>query len=1095
MDFTDVTAFTYVRAGINITGMGRTDGTSPIQAAQLTMTLNNRSGRFSPKNTGGAYYPYIARNVQVRVSVSSQSVTGVAYTGFRFWGEVAEWPPRWDPGARDITAEVVANGIWRRISQLQTTLGSAFTRYNSLTLTGVNAPRCYWPMEDGTGSGQLVDFDSVAGTANAVQSFITGATGLSLAASTDFKGSDGIPVLNAAKITATVPAGGTATVNCTRFLISVPKAGDSASGTTNWNLAEVNSSGTIAKFEVYLNATGTLLVQLRNSGGSVVASGTTTTNVRGVPVLASCELTTSGANVAFAFRIITPGAAGITESMTGTVTTASVGAITSVTFGRANVLMDTAVGQLSVTYGAVPLMVPAAYALNGYIGEFAMDRFTRICGEMGIAAETIGTASTTAAMGPQMDDHLADILQVIETTDCGLLFESRGQFGLGYRSNASMANQAAAATFSYTAAVLDASLAPTYDDQLIQNNVVVTNWTGYTQQAILTAGAMSVLNPPNGVGNGYNYQRSVSAAADSQVAGIATFLLNLGCVDEVRFPVVTLKMVRSSNAALFAAVPGLRIGDYFQITNPPSFLTSTTIKQLMWGYSETLNAKEWTFSFNAVPETPWETGFTPGTTQIAQIPGSGATTSTAPGSGGLGGVIVNGSITPAMLNQGITIHTLGGNAVTISASAPATPNLNDIWIASATGLISQWNGAAWAPFKFDAGATIQAATITSALIVANTIVASNIAAGTITAALLAAGIVVANIVNATTIQATQYLCYSSGGEFLAYSVANGWSFGVSGGSTTDFALFTAQASLVQVGDVFTWSGGGGPYTVTSISLPFAGFVSVKFTPAAGSAMSTGTVSSGSGSGGTGALVNSVAGSSGTDLYGNSYPAGLYSQQLTLNNVSSAPAGFSGASVLYSDANGRLRFNNAAGAISIVDRSTVNVSQFTVGSTVTPGNIAAAMSYFANESNQSSEFEIEMSGLATMGHAPAAGAGPKNFLFELYIDGAATSPTSIIQASASGWVADQQISYTMRFIISFLSTGAGATAICVGNGYANLAGSGGPTNTVGLNTGPGSSSAIAIDSTANHTFQIKGYWQAASTGESMTTFRTRLSRRD
>jgi hypothetical protein len=75
--------------------------------------------------------------------------------------------------------------------------------------------------------------------------------------------------------------------------------------------------------------------------------------------------------------------------------------------------------------------------------------------------------------------------------------------------------------------------------------------------------------------------------------------------------------------------------------------------------------------------------------QTAQIPGSGAVTSTAPGAGGLGGIIMNGAITPAMLNEGITIKTLGGTLTTISASAPATPNVGDIWIASATGLISQ----------------------------------------------------------------------------------------------------------------------------------------------------------------------------------------------------------------------------------------------------------------------------------------------------------------------------------------------------------------------------------------------------------------------
>ena len=86
----------------------------------------------------------------------------------------------------------------------------------------------------------------VAGTANATFA-VFGTAAPSLAASTDFKGSDGIVQLNAAAVTATVPAGGTATNNCTRFLISVPADGDSASGTSNWNVAEINSSGTVAK--------------------------------------------------------------------------------------------------------------------------------------------------------------------------------------------------------------------------------------------------------------------------------------------------------------------------------------------------------------------------------------------------------------------------------------------------------------------------------------------------------------------------------------------------------------------------------------------------------------------------------------------------------------------------------------------------------------------------------------------------------------------------------------------------------------------------------------------------------------------------------
>jgi hypothetical protein len=988
---------------VQVAGMGRADWTSTLQAATLTLTLKN-DGRFTPRLAAGAYFPNITRNTQIRVSVNATSVTAVAYSGFRFWGEVAEWPPAWNVAGRDVHVDITASGIWRRMSQLATTLGSAFTRYNSLTLTGTSAPRAYWPMEDGTGSGALVSYDSVAGTANAVQSFVAGQPGLSLAACTDFKGSDGIPQLNAATITATVPAGGTATNNVTRFLISVPTAGDSASGTTNWNLAEVNSAGTIAKFEIYLNFAGTLLMQLRNSGGTVVASGTTTTNVKGKPVLASCELTPSGGNVAFAFRIITPGAAGITESLTGTVTTASVGAVSTVKFGRAGVLMDTAVGHLSVTYAAVPLMVPAAYALGGYAGEFAMDRFTRICGEMGITAETIGTAASTAAMGPQVDDTLTAVLQSVEDTDMGLLFESRTQFGLGYRTLTSMANQSAAATISYTAGILDPSLAPAFDDALTRNNVTVTNWTGYTQQAILTAGAMSVLNPPSGIGNGYAYPRTVNASLDSQVAGIATWLLNVGSVDEIRFPVITVKLAKPAAAGLFAALPGLRPGDYLQITNPPAFLTASTVKQLAWGYSETIGVNQWDLAFNAVPESPYETGFSPGTVQTAQLPGSGAVTSTAPGAGGLGGLIVNGSITPSMLNEGITVKTLGGTRITISASAPANPDTNDIWIASATGLISQWDGATWQPFKFDASATIQAATI----------VASNIAASTITAGLLAAGIVVAGIVDATTIQAAQYIATSAQGEFLAYDV----------------------------------------------SAPTAGH-----------------------------LINAIAGSSGTDSASNPYPEGLYSQQLTLNNQASAPSAFTSSSVLYSSVAGRLRYLTSAGADVAVDRSNINIAQFTVGNTATRTLIGAPLSYIGGEASQSSEYAIEIDGIITYG----TGNTTTILDFDLGVDGAALGAAFTIGAAYMA-VSGFSYAFNLKFRLAILTTGAGGTAFVAVNGMLFRQGANVNANIGEPVTANSGGLTKAFDTTANHTIQPYAKWSATNSGQGITTYRSRVSRR-
>lgn len=75
--------------------------------------------------------------------------------------------------------------------------------------------------------------------------------------------------------------------------------------------------------------------------------------------------------------------------------------------------------------------------------------------------------------------------------------------------------------------------------------------------------------------------------------------------------------------------------------------------------------------------------------------------------------------------------------------------------------------------------------------------------------------------------------------------AVGWSFGLSGGTTTYFTVFQGQAASIHVGDTFVNSAGrGGPFTVTSLSAPFGGFVNVSFSPTASSAMITSDTVSG-----------------------------------------------------------------------------------------------------------------------------------------------------------------------------------------------------------------------------------------------------------
>jgi hypothetical protein len=94
-----------------------------------------------------------------------------------------------------------------------------------------------------------------------------------------------------------------------------------------------------------------------------------------------------------------------------------------------------------------------------------------------------------------------------------------------------------------------------------------------------------------------------------------------------------------------------------------------------------------------------------------------------------------------------------GLTVTFAATAPAAPNVGDLWYNTAAGLeVSQWNGSAWVAYQIGAGA-------------------------------LAAGIVYAGIVNATTINAatftgstfmgTDFVINSAGGFFYTSTPAAG----------------------------------------------------------------------------------------------------------------------------------------------------------------------------------------------------------------------------------------------------------------------------------------------------------------------------------
>lgn len=220
----------------------------------------------------------------------------------------------------------------------------------------------------------------------------------------------------------------------------------------------------------------------------------------------------------------------------------------------------------------------------------------------------VDNVTVGVAMGPQRNESFTDLLQEIEDAGQGQLVEARDMLGMYYRTRLSMMGQSAAVTLNYTAAMLAGSLQPAYDDALTRNDIAISRLAGSTITQQLLNGALSIQTPPNGVGD-YNYTATINVSTDAQLTNLTLWILSIGTVDQYRYPVVTIDLTRTevAGSGVFDNTAKLDVGAYFQITNPPTWVPESPVKQLCWGFTETLNAFMWTISVNGVPETPYET--------------------------------------------------------------------------------------------------------------------------------------------------------------------------------------------------------------------------------------------------------------------------------------------------------------------------------------------------------------------------------------------------------------------------------------------------------------------------------------------------------
>lgn len=638
----DISPYVYYRDKIRIT-RGKSDETSQIQPQTATLTINNRDGRFSPRNPLGPYYGQIGRNTPIRISRLNNGIRR-----YRFYGEVPTWPVTWDISGADVYVRIQAAGTLRRLSQGAQPLGSTLYRTLGLKIglgTGLT-PVAYWPCEDGQYSTQVA-----SGIAGGSPMTLSGQALPTFASNTSFPSSLPLPLLSASIWTGTIPPASAGINNGLGFLLSIPQTGAYDTAV----LARLYTTGTVARLDVQYGVANNGSLQLTGydaAGNQLFTSGyhsaaelTGFTGFNGLPVFIDVTLTPIDPPGTIVWELDFTALAPLMPlytygSIPNGVVSGTIGMATRVDINPDGHIDDTAVGHVIYSQN-IDFIGNIGGPLNAWTTEppttpffsdfFTMKssgRFLRLCQEQnaqGVVISAVGinaddpiveghqgsfTGGDRVTMGYQGIDTFPNLIQEPATTNMGLLFEACDQNSLVLRERGTLYNQAAKLTLDYGLHQLSAPLDPVDDDALTRNDVTASRNGGSSNRQTLATGTLSTQAPPAGVGT-YATSYNVSLSSDSLLADQAGWRLHLGTVDEPRYPQISLNLRHATftgSVDMMNAALTMDIGDRVVISNPPPWMPPDAISQILQGYSETLGIFEHDMTLNCSPESPYRVG-------------------------------------------------------------------------------------------------------------------------------------------------------------------------------------------------------------------------------------------------------------------------------------------------------------------------------------------------------------------------------------------------------------------------------------------------------------------------------------------------------
>lgn len=548
---------------------------------------------------------------------------------YRFHGEIAELPTRWESTGSYAWVEITAAGIRRRLENGASPLKSALKRHYTgpawtQPATGVLGPYypvAYWPLEDPKGSRR---------GANAVvgQRFMKVSGEPEFGAYTAMEGSDPfVTMKTGAQLYGPIQAA-VADAFVVEFVIATQ---DKALIPPGNGIVTITASGEVKEWYLFHEDVGTYYVIGYDINGAPL-TGTDTFDIptdRG-EVRVKID-TVSG-------LVLTKVVGEETEAFAGSMdmTGIDVGRVTGIKLSPEGALNDVSFSHVAVYDGTLASgAYYASYAvigydfLNAYAGEEADDRAHRLIRENDVQSYPVG--SNGDEMGFQLSKTLMDQIKESMDTDQGFLFEPRQILGLGYRTRHSLYNQQPALELDYSAFELSGDLEPDEDDSQTRNQVTVQREGGLAETVRDTTSPLSVNAPPLGVGL-YDASYTVSLFQDDWALQNAGWRMKLGTVDEARYKNISLSANNprfSEDADKLAVLLKLDLGHRLTVANLPDWMPPEDVSQLIVGYTEVFDQFIHNITFVCTPESPYQVGVlvTPTTAGVTSSRfGSNATT-------------------------------------------------------------------------------------------------------------------------------------------------------------------------------------------------------------------------------------------------------------------------------------------------------------------------------------------------------------------------------------------------------------------------------------------------------------------------------------